>query len=388
MRLEQHVRGVPFVALPHGVHSSEAQGLFRVMADCAPVLLWMAGRDAECHFFNQSWLQFTGRSMEAEIGVGWAEGVHHEDLQRVLDHYMKSFHVRQSFEMEYRLRRHDGQYRWILDRGVPHFSPDGTFEGYIGSCVDITEQRESMDSLKQVLHNLTIANQELERFSYVASHDLKEPIRSVVNYSELLLEELGDTLPEEARLWIGRMAKEGVRMRGMIDDWLDFSRIGKGAEKFGMVDLGPVLRDVLEGLQLSISESRALIQIDSLPRVHANRIMLTTIFQNLIGNALKYHRSHESPVISVSAKRRGQEWVFCIADNGIGFEMSQKDEIFQIFRRLHKKNNYGGSGLGLSICKKIIEMHQGRIWAESVVGKGSQFYFSLPIRMIGDKEAV
>lgn len=363
----------------------ESESRFQVMADSAPVLLWMSGIDSECHFFNQSWLKFTGRRMEDEMGVGWAEGVYHEDLQRVLDHYMAHFYRRQPFEMEYRLRRHDGEYRWILDRGVPRYAPEGDFVGFIGSCIDITDHKVAMESLKRLADDLLRSNQELERFAHVASHDLKEPIRSVVNYAELLAEEYSDKLGAEAKIWMGRMIAEGKRMRALIEDWLSFSRLGKTVEIFKTVDCGDIVREVLESLQLSIAETGAKIQILSLPQVMGNYMMLVTVFQNLLSNALKYHHPDLPPVVTLTAKRKSEEWIFCVEDNGIGFDMAYKDEIFLIFRRLHKKPAFPGTGLGLSICKKIVESHRGRIWAESEPGRGSRFYFSLPAAVEEEK---
>lgn len=170
--------------------------------------------------------------------------------------------------------------------------------------------------------------------------------------------------------------------------WLSFSRIEKGAEIYKSVDTGAVIRDVLEGLELAISESQALVRISSLPNVLGNHTMLITVFQNLISNAIKYRKPKQAPVISVSAERHGQGWVFCVEDNGLGIDMAFKDEIFLIFRRLHQKHIYPGSGLGLAIAKKIIEMHHGRVWVESTLNQGSRFYFTLPLAVDDDDPEV
>ncbi|HEY8945899.1 MAG TPA: PAS domain S-box protein, partial [Polyangiaceae bacterium] len=165
-----------------GTNESSVEERFRLMADCSPVLLWMAGTDARCTFFNQTWLNFRGRTLDEEYGYRWAEGVHPEDFERCMNVYTASFSARRAFEMEYRLQRADGEYRWVLDRGAPRFELDGAFAGFIGSCVDITEIKAAREVAEKSARAVARANEQTERFLFATSHDLREPVRMVATY--------------------------------------------------------------------------------------------------------------------------------------------------------------------------------------------------------------
>ena len=354
----------------------ESEGRFRVMADSSPVLLWVSGKDSLCDFFNQQWLEFTGKTMQEEVGVGWAEGVHPEDLQNALDVYMRAFNGRKPFEMVYRLRRWDGEYRWLLDHGVPRFGAGGVFEGFIGSCIDITDRKNTEDELKKMAERLTRSNEELERYAYIASHDLQEPIRTIINFTQLLSRRHGSELSVEAREYMGFILSNGNRMTQLIRDLLSYARVDKRVEKFREVDAFEVLKAVQDDLKGLIAESKALIIAGSLPRVLGDKVRLHQVFLNLLANALKFRKS-EPPVIHISAERDGEYWKFAVQDNGIGIDMANAERLFQAFNRLHTRSEYPGSGIGLAVCKKMIDLHKGRIWVESEVEKGTTFYFTL-----------
>jgi PAS domain S-box-containing protein len=178
---------------------AETEQRFRAMADSSPVLLWMSGRDALCNFFNSTWLAFSGRTLDQELGVGWSEGIYPEDFERCMTTYTRAFSAREAFEMEYRLRRHDGEYRWILDRGAPRFTPAGEFAGFIGSCVDITDRIRAEQETRELAEDLQRANSYMEQLLYATSHDLREPIRMVLAFLERLDQRLGEGLDREAR---------------------------------------------------------------------------------------------------------------------------------------------------------------------------------------------
>jgi PAS domain S-box-containing protein len=224
----------------------ETEARFRNMADVAPVLLWMSDTDGLCTFFNQTWLSFTGRTQEEEWGVGWAEGVYFEDFQRCIDTYVEAFNDRRQFEMEYRLRRRDGEYRWLLDRGSPRYHPDGAFAGYIGSCIDITERKELETELRRAVRAR-------DEFLSVASHELKTPLTSLQLQIETLDRHL-QRRPEEAlregRLQAGAKAAldQAHRLASLIEILLDVSRINSGRLRFDYceLDFQDVVRDAVE----------------------------------------------------------------------------------------------------------------------------------------------
>lgn len=223
------------------------------------------------------------------------------------------------------------------------------------------------------------SNQDLEQFAYVASHDLQEPLRMVAIFTRLLGERYRGKLDEQADKYIQFASEGAIRMQTLIQDLLAFSRVGRGGIAAKRVDCNQVVEQALKDLHTSIQKSGARINWDPLPVVVADGGLLTQLFQNLIGNAIKFRRL-EHPTIHVSAREQPLEWQFAVADDGIGMMPEHGEIIFQIFKRLHTRAEYPGNGLGLAICKKIIEHHGGRIWVESKPGEGSTFHFTLPKR--------
>ncbi len=564
------------------------------MADSAPVMIWMSGLDKRFTYFNQFWLDFTGRTMEQERGYGWAEqGVHPLDFQGCLETYTTAFDARRRFQMEYRLRRHDEEERWLLSTGMPRFLADGSFAGYIGSCVDITERKEAEKVLRSintdleqqveertaalvaanrdlqrrnVLHILllelsnqfinlsadqvdqginqalqTIAeftlsarsclfqlsadgatfscthswdsykvasglpenqnlpvdyfcwslsqlrqfeaiqvpclanlppeaerlkaglerssvksflliplisgkqlfgilgfytvqakkvwtedeiallkiaadifvnalnrkhgeqlinranaelairvqelnqanaqldrsNKELELFAYVASHDLQEPLRKISSFTKLLAEDYQGHLDAEADEYITYIIDGAVRMQNQIDDLLTYSRVSRDELRKEPTELGKVVGQVLEDLSVTIEENNAAIAVSSLPTVQANPREIAQLLQNLISNGIKF-RSEAPPQIQIEAQLQPEQWLISVRDNGIGINPKFAGRIFEIFQRLHSRTKYAGTGIGLAICRKIVERHGGRIWVESELGQGAIFYFTLP----------
>jgi len=250
---------------------------------------------------------------------------------------------------------------------------------FTGIVRDISERKRAEEALERQAQELARSNVELERFAYVASHDLQEPIRTVSSFVQLLARRYKGRLGEDADEYI-RFITDGVlRMRTLINDLLEYSRVNSRGAAFAPTDLDAVLRQVLEGLHVTIDSERARITADPLPTVKADATQLGQVFQNLIGNAIKFHGS-DPPRIHVSAERRDTEWVFGVRDNGIGIPPEYHERIFVIFQRLHTLDEYGGTGIGLAICKKIVERHGGRMWVESARGKGSTFWFTLPAK--------
>ncbi|MGH2653507.1 MAG: PAS domain S-box protein [Actinomycetota bacterium] len=242
---------------------------------------------------------------------------------------------------------------------------------------DITERRRLEKEAADRAEDLARSNQELEQFAYVASHDLQEPLRIVAGYAQLLTKRYRGTLGQDADEFIEYMVDGVRRMQALIDALLQYSRVGRKGREMAPVDLDVAFDDAMANLQAAIEESQARVTRDDLPDVVADRLQLAQLFQNLIGNALKF-KGEEPPAVHVGAERHNGEWILEVRDNGIGIEPQYVDRIFDIFERLHSRERYDGTGIGLSICKKIVERHGGRIWVESDAGRGSAFRFTIP----------
>ncbi len=240
---------------------------------------------------------------------------------------------------------------------------------------DRAEKAES--ELKLKANELLHSNQELEQFAYVASHDLQEPLRMVASYTQLLEKRYNDILDEKGRKYIFFAVDGANRMQQLINDLLSFSRVGAKSKEFKETDLNVVYAKATANLEIAIQESQAQVSRDQLPVIWGDDVQLIQLFQNLIGNALKFH-GNNTPQVRVSVEENEQGWNLCVSDNGIGLDEKYKDRIFIIFQRLHTREEYKGTGIGLAVCKKIVERHGGRIWVESKIGEGAKFFFSIP----------
>jgi PAS domain S-box-containing protein len=257
--------------------------------------------------------------------------------------------------------------------------PDSEPAAFTGFIRDITERKRSEEALAQHAEELARSNAELEQFAYVASHDLQEPLRMVSSYVELLARRYGSQLDEKADKFIGYAVDGAMRMQTLIEALLSYSRVDTKGTSFEPVDSAVAVGQAVANLQHAIQTKGTVVTHDLLPRVTADAVQLTQLFQNLIGNAIKFCEAEPSRV-HLGAKRDGKEWIFSVRDNGIGIHPEHAQRIFLIFQRLHSRAKYPGTGIGLAICKKIVERHGGRIWVESQLGGGSVFYFSIPIK--------
>ena len=272
-----------------------------------------------------------------------------------------------------------GGTRWISISGEPVFDAEGRFAGYRGVGSDITERKQAELALREAHEELKRSNSELEQFAYVASHDLQEPLRMVSSYTQLLLRRFGEKFDGDSREFMGYIVDGAARMKQLIEDLLAYSRVGTRGKDFREVAVDDALQRAVSNLRAAIQESSAAVTWDALPTVLADDTQLTQLFQNLIGNALKF-RSASVPRIHVFVANNEPAWHFMVRDNGIGIEPQYFERIFMVFQRLHNKAEYPGTGIGLAICKKVVERHGGRIWVESRPGEGSAFHFTLPKR--------
>lgn len=381
----------------------EREAWFHGMADNAPVLIRVAGLDGNYNFLNKTWLQFTGRKLEEEVGRRWTELIHPDDQETYRLLYESHFEKRLPYRTEYRLLRHDGEYRWMLEDGKPLFSTDGAFTGYMGTCAEVHHQKLENEELEarvtqrtMALHeanvNLKRSNEELRQYAYVASHDLQEPLRKIVTFSGRIQKKFAENLPEQGHEYLTKIVNSAQRMTRLIDDLLTFSRTIHQNKNLVTTDLNQVLQEILLDFDLTISEKQATIEAGHLPTIEAIPLQMAQLFYNLVGNALKFTVPDKPPIIRIEAAHADSEevlqripeadsgpyWKIVIRDNGIGFDPHFSEQIFFIFQRLHEREAYMGTGIGLALCQRIINNHNGDIYAEGKEGQGATFYLLLP----------
>jgi PAS domain S-box-containing protein len=303
------------------------------------------------------------------------ELIHPEDRDRVSGDIREAIETHKDYETEFRYRRADGTVGWMSGRGRAFYGPDGALVRLTGIGMDITQRKRLELELLQRTAELTRSNQELEQFAYVSSHDLQEPLRTIGAYVQLLARRYRGKFDADADEFIGFVVDGVRRMQEQIQALLDYSRVGASGRRAGAVEASQALHAALSNLKTAIDSSQARITYDPLPVVHANPTELGQVFQNLIANAIKF-RSEETPRIHVSAERDGGTWRFAVQDNGIGIEPEYTKQIFEIFKRLDGGRREG-TGIGLAICKKVVENYGGQIWVNSQPGSGSTFFFTL-----------
>ncbi len=318
----------------------------------------------------------------------WTNNLHPEDKVRVLEklnsHLKNNEH---KWKDEYRFKTGLGNYKYISDRGYLIIDEHQKPVRMIGAMQDITDirQHESMlqilnDSLEKRARELAESNEELERFAYVASHDLQEPLRMISSFLQLLEKRYKDQLDHKANEYIAYAVDGAERMKRLILDLLEYSRVNTATVQKEEIDLNIIIADILLTYNNMLSQTNGNITCSKMPVVNANKTQILQVFLNLIGNAFKY-KSEENPVIKISYEEENNFYRFSITDNGIGIDPKFYNKIFIIFQRLHTREHYSGTGIGLSICKKIIEKHGGKLWVNSALGQGSTFYFTLPKKM-------
>jgi len=367
-------RGLAEVALREG------EERFRDLANNISQLAWMADEKGSIFWYNQRWFDYSGTTLEEMAGWGWQK-VHHPDhVQGVVDKISRCFQNGEVWEDTFPLRGRDGNFRWFLSRAVPIRDSEGKVLRWFGTNTDISASKEAEKHLAETVAELKRSNEELQQFAYVSSHDLQEPLRMVSSYTQLLAKRYKGRLDSDADEFIAFAVDGCNRMKGLIQDLLAYSRAGTTGRALGQVSGKDALQEALENLKITIAQSGAVVTQDSLPDLRTDKMQLTQVFQNLVGNAIKY-RSAEVPRVHVSSTKNGDhEWIFSVRDNGLGIAPQYFERIFILFQRLHGRNEFEGTGIGLAICKKVLERLGGRIWVESQPDKGSTFFFALPER--------
>lgn len=382
----------------------ESENQYKTLTNALPIIIFSLDAKGDLLYANEWLSRFTGFSPAQLNATKWKQVVHPDDydtFSTILNPALSSGAL--TIKTQCRLRhKNEKEYYWHLasisplnnDKGVPLY--------WIGYFVDINAQKlveqtlqdnkelkeaqaklkENQAALESNIAELNRSNQELQQFAYVASHDLQEPIRKISFYGDYMLNKYADALDAKGLDYLKNMMTASTRMRSLIHDLLSFSQVEKGAIEFKQVNLTELIQQVVNDLDLMNSEKQAQIQIADLPSIEADEGMMRQLFENLIGNALKYSKDNQTPVIRIAGQQINDKLEITIEDNGIGFDEKYLPKMFALFQRLHSTKKYKGTGLGLAICKKIIALHGGTISASAKVMEGATFKVTLPVNHI------
>jgi PAS domain S-box-containing protein len=355
----------------------ESEERFRALANNIPQLAWMADGTGWLFWYNQRWYNYTGTNLEEMKGWGWQK-VHHPDyVQPVTGKFSQHVATGEAWEDTFPLRGKDGNYRWFLSRAFPIRDAQGMITRWFGTNTDITETLEAEDKLKRYTSELESANKELESFAYSVSHDLRAPLRTLDGFSEMVVMEYGDKLDETGKDYLNRIRKAGQTMSQLTEDILKLSRITRAEMHNGTVNLSEMAISIADELKATQSDRRAEFIIVPDMMVNGDKALLQILLRNLLENSWKYTGKRTDVQIEMGVSRQDDKTVYFVKDNGIGFDMQYKDKLFQPFQRLHNDKGYPGTGIGLATAQRVVRKHGGDIWAESEMGKGTTFYFTL-----------
>jgi len=361
----------------------ESEELFRTALQWSPIGMGIRELDGRWMAVNRALCSLVGYTEEELLRLDFRGISHPDDAEP--DAVMASEMLdglREGYAREKRYLHKDGHVVWALLAVTLVRGQDGEPRFFITQMKDITARKRAEALVERQTEELARSNAELEQFAYVASHDLQEPLRMVASYTQLLSRRYSGQLDEKADRWIGYAVDGAQRMQALINDLLALSRVGTHGRAMESCDCDAVLARVLESLEVAVMESGARVTADRLPVVHADAIQIGQLFQNLVSNALKFRRPGVPPEIHVGVESHdmggGPGWLFTVRDNGIGMDPSYTEQVFVLFQRLHGRDEYPGTGIGLAICRKIVERHGGRIWVDSAPDEGSTFSFTLP----------
>jgi PAS domain S-box-containing protein len=358
---------------------NQSDARFGTLVDTAPVMIWMSGADKLCVWFNKPWLRFVGRTIVQELGNGWMENVHVNDVAACFETYRHACNARLPFTRSYRLKRHDGEYRWVLDKAVPLFAPTGNFTGYLGCCIDITEQKQIQETLRE-------ANRRKDEFLANMSHEIRSPMTSILAYADLLLSHLKD--PDDIEC-VKTIKQGGTHLLDVISDVLDLSKIGSGKLKInkGIVSLPTLLNEVHSLMAVRAQEKKlhlVLTYEGAIPEnIETDRTRLRQILLNLVSNAVKFTEEGSVQIIARFLPDDSMLEVE-VADTGIGISREQQGRLFQPFMQADSATTPGheGTGLGLAITRQLVDLLGGEISFESAPNRGSTFRVKMRVTPI------
>jgi PAS domain S-box-containing protein len=388
----------------------ESEAKFRFLANAMPQQIWTADKNGKLDYFNQAVFDYSGKSREDLLSDGWLSIVHPDEQKQNMIRWSASIKSGREFILEHRFRNFNGEYRWQLSRAIPQKDDRGNIQMWIGTSTDIQEQKHFMQelekkvfertqslnyanlALKQTVSEMEQTNAELASFNYIASHDLQEPLRKIIAFSKHIGELEKDSLALSSRDYFDRIINAASRMQNLIDAFLSYSQTSNIRASLEKTDFNQVYNEVINDFAEVIEKENIVIDCPPLPSFMAIPLQINQLFTNLIGNAIKYRRPGGNHKIEVfSEEISGKELLFegvnidqlyrkiSISDNGIGFDPIHEIQIFELFQRLHSRQEYAGTGIGLAICKKIMRNHQGFISATGVIGSGAIFSMYFPI---------
>jgi PAS domain S-box-containing protein len=355
----------------------------RELADLMPQIVWSTDAAGYHDFYNERWYRYTGLTYEQSKNEGWSLVLHPDDAARTWQVWNHSLQTGDVYEVEYRMRRHDGEYRWLLARATPVRNEEGVIVRWFGTCTDIHDQKSFAETLEHLVaertRELQRSNDDLQQFAHVASHDLKEPVRKIATFESRISHDFGDQLPERARDYLEKIRNAARRMYTMIEGVLRYSSLNEGEQASEPVDLNELLAQIISDLEVVIAEKGARIEGSDMPLLKGSPTLLYQLFYNIINNALKFAAPGRPPLVRITAESLPGAVCIRVADNGIGFDPAHATRIFKTFTRLHPKDRYEGTGLGLALSQKIVDRHGGSISAEGIEGEGATFIITLPV---------
>ena len=374
--------------------NEESREEFKQLADFMPQIVWTAGPDGIPTFLNKRWFEYTGLT-EGHTQEARRNLVHPEDRNLSIDQWKDSLASGNPFNFEYRIRSSEtGEYRWFLARALPIRDKDGAIVKWFGTFTDIHERKKISEQLEELVkertNDLERSNDDLRQFAHIASHDLKEPLRKIQVFSGQLLHENQNNLTDRGKIYLEKMENAAGRMSKMIEGILNYSVISDKTQSFERVNLNEIIQGITEDLEIIIKQKNATIKYENLPEVNGIPVLMHQLFYNLVSNALKFSKDGSSPVVEISSREfiNGTDFLkgeknfkhveIEIKDNGIGFQTSESEKIFDIFTRLNSREKFEGTGLGLALCKKIVHRHNGEIYARGMEGVGASFFVVLP----------
>ena len=366
----------------------ESERRYHALARIAPVGIFRTDVRGNVIYTNERWCQIAGMRPEEALGEGWATALHPQDRERVIAEWYEAAKAQVPFYTECRFQRPDGKVIWLLARATAEQDLEGNAIGYVGTITDFSKQKKIEDELRvhrdhleelvsERTQELEDVNRELEAFAYSVSHDLRAPLRSIDGFSYALEEECGDVIGDLGTDYLRRVRSASQRMGKLIDDILQLARMTRGDMQWSSVDMSKLANEAVDRLREADPGRQADVRVAPGMRVAGDRTLLGVLMDNLVGNAWKYTSEKDRACIEIGVLERDKQPVYFIKDNGAGFDMRYADKLFGIFQRLHKADEFEGTGIGLATVQRIVHRHNGRVWAEAEVDRGATFFFTL-----------